>query len=79
MKILFVTNYYPPYEVGGYEQLCRDVATRLAHRGHTVQILTSDWRVRKDSPEVEPGIQACFASAGASSLASGVATTSTSF
>lgn len=56
MKILFVTNYYPPYEVGGYEQLCRDVATRLAHRGHTVQILTSDWRVGKDSQEVEPGV-----------------------
>lgn len=56
MKILFITNYYPPYEVGGYEQLCRDVATRLSHRGHIVRILTSDWRVRKDSLEVESGI-----------------------
>ena len=42
MRILFVSNYYPPYEVGGYEQLCRDVALRLIERGHQIQILTSD-------------------------------------
>lgn len=56
MRILFITNYYPPYEVGGYEQLCRDVATRLADRGHTVHILTSDWGVRGNSQPAEPGI-----------------------
>jgi glycosyltransferase involved in cell wall biosynthesis len=42
MRVLFVTNYYPPYEVGGYEQLCRDVANRLAARGHAIAILTSE-------------------------------------
>lgn len=42
MRILFVTNYYPPFEVGGYEQLCRDVAERLAERGHAIAVLTSD-------------------------------------
>lgn len=41
MRILFLTNYYPPYEVGGYEQLCRDVAEQLRARGHEVQVLTS--------------------------------------
>lgn len=45
MRILFISNYYPPYEVGGYEQLCRDVAGQLAQRGHQVEVLTSDHRV----------------------------------
>ena len=42
MRILFLTNYYPPHEVGGYEQLCRDVAVNFLERGHEVAILTSD-------------------------------------
>jgi len=44
MRILFVSNYYPPYEVGGYEQLCSDVANRLRERGHQIAVLTSDQR-----------------------------------
>jgi glycogen(starch) synthase len=42
MRILFISNYYPPFEVGSYEQLCKDVADRLAAQGHQVAILTSD-------------------------------------
>ncbi len=42
MRILSVSNYYPPFEVGGYEQLCRDVARRLTARGHVVAVLTSN-------------------------------------
>jgi glycogen synthase len=42
MRIMCITNYYPPYEVGGYEQLCRDVIERLTNRGYTVAVLTSD-------------------------------------
>lgn len=41
MKILFVTNYYPPFEKGGYEQLCRDVAESFRDRGHQIMVLTS--------------------------------------
>ena len=47
MRILFLTNFYPPYEVGGYEQLCRDVAVRLADRGHSYAVLTSDHGVKQ--------------------------------
>ena len=39
MRILIITNYYPPWEVGGYEQLCRDVAVRLADRGVLATLL----------------------------------------
>ncbi len=50
MRILFISNYYPPFEVGGYEQLCRDVADRLAARGHDVAVLTSDRSVEGREP-----------------------------
>lgn len=56
MRILFVTNYYPPYEVGGYEQLCRDVAIRLEARGHEVAVLTSDRGMDQTEALDEPGV-----------------------
>jgi glycosyltransferase involved in cell wall biosynthesis len=43
MRILFLSNLYPPNQVGGYEQLCFEVASGLAARGHQVQVLTSDY------------------------------------
>lgn len=42
MKILVVSNYYPPFEIGGWEQLTCDVAGELARRGHQLQVLTSN-------------------------------------
>ena len=42
MRILFVTNYYPPSSYGwGYMQLCEEVADGLSDRGHDVAVLTS--------------------------------------
>jgi glycogen(starch) synthase len=43
MKILFLSNLYPPNVVGGYERLCFEVASGLASRGHQVRVLTSDY------------------------------------
>lgn len=54
MRILFLSNYYPPFEVGGYEQLCRDVANRLAGRGHIIAVLTSNRGVEKGTSPLEP-------------------------
>jgi glycosyltransferase involved in cell wall biosynthesis len=45
-RILVVTNMYPPHHLGGYELACRDVVDRLRARGHEVQVLTSDVRMR---------------------------------
>ncbi|MCB0058080.1 MAG: glycosyltransferase family 4 protein [Caldilineaceae bacterium] len=56
MRILFLTNFYPPYEVGGYEQLCRDVAVRLADRGHSYAVLTSDHGVKQGNAPQETGV-----------------------
>lgn len=43
MKILFISNLYPPNVVGGYERLCFDVASALAEKGHDVSVLTSSY------------------------------------
>lgn len=41
MRILFISNLYPPNALGGYERLCYAVAEALACRGHEVGVLTS--------------------------------------
>lgn len=41
MRILFLSNFYPPYNQGGYEQLCREVALLMVERGHQVAVMTS--------------------------------------
>jgi glycogen(starch) synthase len=44
VKILVVTNLYPPQHIGGYELGCRDVVEKLRARGHAVRVLTSSFR-----------------------------------
>ena len=56
MRILILTNFYPPYEVGGFEQNCRDVNLRLQAKGHHVAVLTSDHGVPANADRDEPGI-----------------------
>lgn len=51
MKILFVSNFYPPYHLGGYEMLCHEVATHLTARGHKIAVLTSTYGVTKKQKE----------------------------
>ncbi len=54
MKILFISAFYPPYIVGGWEQLVQDINVRLQERGHTTRVLTSTHGV--DAPRQEPGV-----------------------
>jgi glycosyltransferase involved in cell wall biosynthesis len=42
MKILVLTNLYPPHYLGGYELICYMVVNELRARGHELSILTSD-------------------------------------
>ncbi|HEX7972831.1 MAG TPA: glycosyltransferase family 4 protein [Anaerolineales bacterium] len=55
MRILFITAFYPPYIVGGWEQLVQDINTRLQGRGYTTQVLTSTYGVGAASQE--PGVE----------------------
>jgi len=43
MKILIISNLFPPYVVGGYEILCGEVADALKNMGHDVYVLTSNF------------------------------------
>lgn len=49
MRVLFLSNFYPPYDIGGYEQWCREVAVRLVERGHTIAVLTSNYGLKPGS------------------------------
>ena len=51
MKLLMITDLYPPHHVGGYEIRCKETAEELRRRGHEVEILTSTWEA--DGSEVE--------------------------
>ncbi|MDB6038276.1 MAG: hypothetical protein JWM99_2117, partial [Verrucomicrobiales bacterium] len=42
MKILVLTNLFPPHYLGGYELICEAVTSALRIRGHEVSVLTSD-------------------------------------
>jgi glycogen synthase len=52
MRILFLSNFYPPTRPGGYTQWCQEVADRLSSWGHTVGVLTTTYeRVKAPSDE----------------------------
>ena len=45
MRILVLSNFYPPHFIGGYELACRDMVHALTARGHEVRVLTSSYGV----------------------------------
>jgi len=60
MKILFVTNYFPPHYVGGYELHCGRVAEWMARAGHAVRVLTGDFSLGPGRAELDaPGLEVC--------------------
>lgn len=50
MKILVLSNTYPPYITGGYEIACYDNVNRLLKRGHEIRVLTSTYRREEKNP-----------------------------
>jgi glycosyltransferase involved in cell wall biosynthesis len=56
MRVLFLSNFYPPYEIGGYEQWCQEVATQLMRHGHHVSVLTSRYGVRAERVDDAPNV-----------------------
>ncbi|MEZ5413287.1 MAG: glycosyltransferase family 4 protein [Opitutaceae bacterium] len=41
MRILVISNLYPPHSIGGYEERCRQTSEVLRARGHELCVLTS--------------------------------------
>jgi len=50
MRILIISNLFPPDVLGGYEILCEQVATRLHGEGHLMAVLTTGNAQTEDSP-----------------------------
>jgi glycogen synthase len=59
MRLLFLSNFYPPARPGGYTQWCHEVAERLGQRGHTIGVLTSRHE-RDKAPAPEPNVYRCL-------------------
>ncbi|MGV3526667.1 MAG: glycosyltransferase family 4 protein [Candidatus Sericytochromatia bacterium] len=53
MRILVLSNYYPPLSVGGYEIACETTVNWLRARGHSVRVLTSRWRAAETEAEAD--------------------------
>src|SRR5579863_1609130 len=51
MRILLLSNLYPPYVLGGAEIVARDFAVGLADLGHEVTVLTSTYGVARPQQE----------------------------
>lgn len=57
MRILVLTNLYPPHYLGGYELICEAVTSALRSRGHEVVVLTSNHVRAGVQPVAEQGIE----------------------
>lgn len=55
MRVLFISNFYPPCELGGWEQNCREIVEHFTARGHVCHVLTSRYR-REEAPPGEEGV-----------------------
>lgn len=53
MRILFVTTFYPPYVVGGWEQLVEDLNQGLRRRGHETLVLTTNHGLPASQPLID--------------------------
>ncbi len=53
MRILIISDSYPPYFEGGYEIMCKLVNDKLMQRGHIIRVLTSDFELNEKTVENE--------------------------
>jgi glycosyltransferase involved in cell wall biosynthesis len=53
LSLLFVSNFFPPLNSGGYPQFCWDITQALRLRGHRVAVVTSKPNKRGDSKRNE--------------------------
>jgi len=54
MRILFISAFYPPFVIGGWEQLAQDINKGLQARGHITHVLTSIYG--RNKPVHENGV-----------------------
>jgi glycosyltransferase involved in cell wall biosynthesis len=44
MRILTITNYYPPHFIGGYEIACKETMDFLKEQGHNILVISSNYQ-----------------------------------
>jgi glycosyltransferase involved in cell wall biosynthesis len=44
LKVLILSDLYPPFFIGGHEIRCKIIADSLINKGHDVHIITSDYK-----------------------------------
>lgn len=57
MKILILSNIFPPGFIGGYELGAYDVAKGLQGSGHRVKVMTSDYFLEKGAPKFDLDVE----------------------
>lgn len=57
MRILVLTNLYPPHYVGGYELRCAAITEALRQRGHEVRVLTSNHGLQGTQENTDPHVE----------------------
>lgn len=58
MKILVVSNIYPPFWIGGYELICASIVAELRARGHDVLVATTPSHI--PGPPDPPHVRRCL-------------------
>ena len=53
LRLLFISNLYPPHDIGGYEKHCQEIAKGLRSKGHAVHILTSRFGPERKISELD--------------------------
>ncbi len=56
MRVLVLSNIYPPRRLGGYEIACSNVVADLRRRGHAVQVVTSPAFEQVSETDVDRGL-----------------------
>jgi len=67
LKIVIITNLYPPQVIGGYERAIGDCARLLHRRGNTVLVLTSnteEYAASYTNTDSEPIVRRCLSLGG---------------
>lgn len=49
----FLSNSYPAYDIGGYDQWCDEVERGLPEWGHTIAVLTSTYGIEEHRQQDE--------------------------
>ena len=54
MRLLLITNLYPPQELGGYGRCMADFSWGLTRRGHQLQVICNDANYLGDAAKTGP-------------------------